>query len=795
MPSVNVGQANIAIRTRDENTTRVAREVANRMRTLRDRTQQVNRELRTLNTVSRTTRNVLGGLGILALTGNIRNFANEAAELGASLVESANTAGLSVEQFQLLQRTFEGDGVAAESFRASMTFLQRRLGDLERQVPTTVEYFDALGLTWENLRGQDLNTILEGIADGLRNVEDPNLRVAIATQLLGRSAADMVNVLQGGSAALREGTREFRLFDVVSTETAQTLKALQQEFTNTGIVIAVNLAQTIAQNAPAITEFTRDLRDVSVNFQRIARDVTQGFIDIGETIARFAAFPAALYAIRVLLTDYRAILQSVTTTNSFLTAVFTRLGAAVFTFFSALQSLLTILIPVEVGLRLIFDQMRSFNEETAAASDSLFRLNRRMEELQQRITEFGIEGEGLGFLGRFFNAAGVAADLRELETIQRRVFQLSSEQNLRRLTPGLPRGYNIITGRVVDPAVAAQQRRDEQNAEANQERLNQFARDRIALYERLADLRRQVEIPEEAQAETPPAINALEQIQASVNRATLEAIQNAGDLNDELDNYRRILADVANQRFLDNELITIGLRQNERALDAQVRAGEISREVADARLIVNQRIAELSRQVLQTTGSERDAIVAVIDNLQQRYPEIVEQLAEAMQGLTDTLSIQAQVLQTTFESIGRGLERGILRAVRQGGNLLDIFKQIGQEILGTILSNLTRLGINTLFASIGIPGFQFGGVTRPNSLNVVGERGPELIYTANAARVTPFNQVGSGATINIDARGGDQAGVYQAIRRTLPAIAEAIGVQNQNEIRFALENPSPLYQG
>ena len=793
MPNVNLGTARVAIRARDEGVQAAARRAVEGLQRVRRASQNVSAQLRILNTASRTTNRVLGALGLVALTGRFRNFANEAAELGASLVESANTAGLSISEFQLLQRTFEGDGVAAESFRSSLTFLQRRLGDLERGVPTTVEYFEQLGLSWENLRGRDLSGVLDGIADGLRAIEDPNLRVAIATQLLGRSAADMVTVLERGSEGLDEGRRQFRLYDVVSRDTAETLKALQQEFTNTGYVVSVNLANAVASVAPQIEEFSRSFRTLAVNIGPIVTGFADIFTSFRNLGLQASGTLVALRFMSQILRIIRATLRlNIGTAGSFSEAL-RIIWQSVLVTLSAFGRVIAVLYGVNLAIRAGIDAWDAYSEAEARAETSTFRLGRRLQTLADRIQDFGIEGEGFGFVGRLLNAFGTAQDVAELDRIVSRYLELLGRAANVRALPGLPPGYNVLTGTISDPQAAARQEAEQRQAEEAQRRLNEFVQERIALYRRLADLRRQVEIPAAAPVEVQaPQQDAVEQIQQAALGVTRRTLEAQGGLTEEVERYVRILGQAQNQRFLENQLIDIGVRQAEQAVQAQVRAGQISQETAESTLIVNRRIAELSSARLTADAEQRDAIVAVLDDLQSRYPEIVAELATALEGLTDRLSFQAQALQTVTQGFARGLERGILRAVRQGGRLLDIFQRIGQEILGTILSGLTRLGINALFGAIGLPGFATrheGGRVRGGQL--YGTIPGELFIPSTDGTV--LRPQGRGATvINIDARGGDEASFNRAITRALPEIAEAVGTSTEAQIRFGLRNPSPL---
>lgn len=67
--------------------------------------------------------------------------------------------------------------------------------------------------------------------------------------------------------------------------------------------------------------------------------------------------------------------------------------------------------------------------------------------------------------------------------------------------------------------------------------------------------------------------------------------------------------------------------------------------------------------------------------------------------------------------------------------------------------------------------FAKGGYLEPNSIGLVGEKGPELIMSGNVGNtIIPNNKIGGGNTYNIDARGADQGAVTR-LEKALLALA------------------------
>lgn len=115
------------------------------------------------------------------------------------------------------------------------------------------------------------------------------------------------------------------------------------------------------------------------------------------------------------------------------------------------------------------------------------------------------------------------------------------------------------------------------------------------------------------------------------------------------------------------------------------------------------------------------------------------------------------------------------------------------EAIGDLIASLGQLLINKAFEGLiggifgggggfRIPGFANGTNFAPGGLAMVGERGPELVNLPRGAQVIPNNELGGGASIQINISGSQQdaAAIAREVRRVLP---DAITQFNQNPYR------------
>ena len=761
------------------------------------------REFRQASQASNVLRGALGALGVTAIANSFRTIVTRSAELGATLVEQSQVLGLSVEAFQELGRTFESDGVRAEQFRTAMTALQRRLGDLQRGTGESLATWEQLGITWEEVANTPLDRVLERVADGIARIEDPNLRAAAALRLFEESGTRLLPVLNRGAAGIQEARSQQAALGVTSTETATILKALGQDFTDFG-----NQVQDAFNEVAAA--YRDEIRDALIQIADGVRVITDLIVRVEPAVNNFIRLVGQFGAIATLAPGLARVIGAVA-------RAFSRAGSGVMVirgqFSRALPPLRAFLttLPglaqglsrlffgvvgrwsaaigsIVIGFDLLYEYLwRRIPEGAEQSITSIGTLQSRIGELQRRIESFTDE-EIFGFVptfgieGAFNRLTGVVQEAQEeIDRLQERIVQIGAAGRL--APPGLPEGYDRDTGRVTARAEAIRE-----ETVATEEAVT--AAERYARFigrARLEALRVEVPAPEVA-----PAVDALEQVVERMNEATRQALRNVGDISSELRRLQETRG--ATDAFLQGQLLTAGLEQSRQALDTLAESGRITEATARATLIVNERLTSLARERLTASGMERDRIDELISQLSTRYPEIVAQIAEAFDGLQESVQRQTGPLVRLADAFGDSLERGIRRAVREGGKLRDIMAQIGREILGGILSAITRLATNALLGAIGIPGRQFGGPVRRGRPYIVGERGPELFVPAASGRIQPNASAGNVIQFNVDARGSDRAAVERGIQESIPLLARVIGAQVQADIRFGLGNPSSIYR-
>jgi hypothetical protein len=145
-------------------------------------------------------------------------------------------------------------------------------------------------------------------------------------------------------------------------------------------------------------------------------------------------------------------------------------------------------------------------------------------------------------------------------------------------------------------------------------------------------------------------------------------------------------------------------------------------------------------------------------------------------------------LQAGADRAGDGIERALLRAVRNGKLGFEDLKRVAQAALAEIAADAVRGGLAAIFGGggiggtltgllggvLGLPGRATGGPVSPGRGYIVGERGPELFVPTASGRVEAPVAAGGRdvrVAITIHAPGGQDAG---ALRQSSRQVARAV---------------------
>ena len=276
---------------------RGVRRVSEFERSFRKLTLAANRAARPLADITKRAVSLRGAMTLLAGGGAFGAVIKRSTDLGASLVEASGRVGLTVEQFQELQRVFEGDGLAADKFEKAMGRLANAVTQAGQGLSTYTRAFDELGVAYRDVETGALRGAAEVIADlsdAFPKLTSQTEKLGLVQQIFGSRSQAVLTVLDRGSASLSKQREEMRSLGVVTDRNATTLKALSQDFTDLSNVVQTTLANAIASAAGNVRDLVARLQALAIKHTPAAID---GLVSVGETTANIAGHWRALVAI------------------------------------------------------------------------------------------------------------------------------------------------------------------------------------------------------------------------------------------------------------------------------------------------------------------------------------------------------------------------------------------------------------------------------------------------------------------------------------------------------------------
>jgi len=242
--------------------------------------------LRMLNSLKGSVRARALGLaaGMGAVVAVAHRFATAFAGDVAALRETADAARVTETQFQQLAFAGNAAGVGADVVTGSLNTLAEGLRAIEARTggPTNALY--RLGVRARNTDGtiRDTNDVLLDLADRFERVRSPVHRTRLAQELFGASGRRMLQVLAGGSAALRRQQEDFAaLGGGVLPEAIEESRRFAVAQGRLGVA-ADSVRSVIATSLlPVVTYLTNGIANVTGWFSRMTRGSNLVSVAIG----------------------------------------------------------------------------------------------------------------------------------------------------------------------------------------------------------------------------------------------------------------------------------------------------------------------------------------------------------------------------------------------------------------------------------------------------------------------------------------------------------------------------------
>ena len=222
-----------------------------------------------------------GAFGLIISGGAFIGLVKGAVDSADSFGKLSDQTGIAANTLQAYTNAGKLAGVGQETIDKGLRRLAQSMREADQGVATYSDSYKALGISVRDSDGnlKSSETVLGEIADRFADLPDGATKAAISMEIFGRSGASLINLLNGGSAALSEFNY------AVSNEFAQ-----NAEFFNDQIaVLGIRFDGFRKQLADALLPTLNNLIGVFSDLFSSQQDFTMLFDAIGLSIKTVSA--------------------------------------------------------------------------------------------------------------------------------------------------------------------------------------------------------------------------------------------------------------------------------------------------------------------------------------------------------------------------------------------------------------------------------------------------------------------------------------------------------------------------
>jgi hypothetical protein len=132
----------------------------------------------------------------------IYNMARSTASAAEQIARQAEITGVTTEEIQKLQYAAKMCNVSNDELAMGLKFLSRNMGDAIKGTGEARYYFEALGITMEDLQSKSPVPMLLKIADAFARTDDPAKKVEYTLAMFGRTGDNLIQMLSKGGAGI-----------------------------------------------------------------------------------------------------------------------------------------------------------------------------------------------------------------------------------------------------------------------------------------------------------------------------------------------------------------------------------------------------------------------------------------------------------------------------------------------------------------------------------------------------------------------------------------------------------------
>lgn len=189
------------------------------------------------------------GLGFAGLAATVGAVVSKLDEIG----DRSEQLGVGVEFFQKMEFAAKRSGVSMDQVGAAIQKMKERIGSAGQGDTGAIIAFKKMGLNFKELQALKPEDAFVKVADALSKVENQNLRAALAQDILGRGANNLMPILTKLPELMEEASKK-QIFTQDQIDKASQLADATEDLKNqlAGAIVETGIVNTLARYAASI---------------------------------------------------------------------------------------------------------------------------------------------------------------------------------------------------------------------------------------------------------------------------------------------------------------------------------------------------------------------------------------------------------------------------------------------------------------------------------------------------------------------------------------------------------------
>lgn len=282
----------------------------------------------------------MGG-AVVEGTKALYNQANEISQIGDEIDKNSQRVGLAVDSYQRLDYIMKINGSSIDENIQGFKTLNNTFDDAVNGSKNAIDKFKRLGLSLEDIKGQNREELFLTVIKSLQNVTDESEKAAIANDLLGRSSMNLAPLLNSTNEEMEALAKQAEEYGVIlSDDLVEDSAAYQDSLTLLDGAMTGFKSRIVGEFLPGLTDVTTGLAGMVAGVDGSEDQIKTGIENIVTTFETLA--PQFLNTIDALLPSLLSLGGSILSTIA--TGIINNLGSILEAAFSVISQLATALL-------------------------------------------------------------------------------------------------------------------------------------------------------------------------------------------------------------------------------------------------------------------------------------------------------------------------------------------------------------------------------------------------------------------------------------------------------------------